>query len=349
MSGKKTMKVSIDGGGLCAQTSTKFGNYTFTKNIIQALLKYDQRNYYSIYSFCTIPFDLQLSSYWKYKILLPTRLWMKVRVSIEEYLDRKDIFLGLNQAIPLFTKAKVISFSHGLSYYYFPHLYRESYARLTTQLVPMVKNSQYIVVSSEKVKAEMKEAYPWYKHVVSIPYGIPFDMSYDTSAVRSYNAREGKYFLFVGMSHPIKNIRFLVNSFLKFRSLKKYKNFRLILVGPREIKNSSKNGIQVIQEICREDLKKLYGGAASYLTASLYESFNLPVLEALSQNCPVIGLSSAIIPEFQPYVTHIKHKDDFVRSMIEAAEGNAKNIDVKRIHKTFSWERYVKKLLQLYK
>lgn len=339
------MKISIDGGGLCAQINTKFGNYTFTKNIIQALLKYDTKNYYSIYSFCSIPFGINLTRFWKYKILLPTRLWMKLRVSVEEYLDRKDIFLGLNQAVPLYTHAKIISFSHGLSYYYFPHLYRESYARLTTQLIPMVKNSAHIVVSSEKVKAEMKEAYPWYKHVVSIPFGIPFDMAIPEKTNRS---RE-RFFLFVGMNHPIKNIRFITRMFLQFRTIKKYRDYKLILVGPLRMKNSPKNGVQVIQEISREELKQIYQQATAYLTASLYESFNLPVLEALSQNCTVIGLPSAIIPEFEPYVSVSETKDAFVNSMIAAAEGNNKPIDTKKIHTLFSWEKYVKKLLQLYK
>lgn len=342
------MKISIDGGGLCAQISNKFGNYTFTKNIIQALIRYDQKNSYSIYSFCTLPLDLHLTQLWKYKILLPTRLWMKLRVSLEEYIDRKNIFLGLNQATPLYSHAKIISFSHGLSYYYFPHLYRESYARLTTQLVPMVKNSAYIIVSSDKVKAEMKEAYPWYKHVVSIPYGIPFDMENDTTLKRSHQNGNKKYFLFVGMSHPIKNIRFIIKSFLKFRLIKKYKEYRLILVGPREMKNSPKNGIQIIQEISRVELKKLYQQATAYLTASLYESFNLPVLEALSQNCPVIGLQSAIIPEFTPFVSVAETSDIFMYSMINAADGKNKSIDTKKIHTLFSWEKYVSKLMKLY-
>lgn len=338
------MKISIDGGGLCAPISTKFGNYTFTKNIIQALLRYDPRNSYSIYSFCSMPLDLRLTSLWKYKILLPTRLWMKLRVSVEEYLYRKNIFLGLNQAIPMYTHAKIISFSHGLSYYYFPHLYRESYARLTTQLIPMMKNSAYIVVSSEKVKAEMKEAYPWYKHVVSIPYGVPFDM---TNLDETMLPRE-KFFLFVGMNHPIKNIRFIIRRFLKFRSIRKYNDYKLLLVGPIRIKNAPKNGIKIISEVSRRELKKLYQQATAYLTASLYESFNLPVLEALSQGCPVIGLPSAIIPEFEQYVFIAESKDAFVNAMINATEGKNKQINTKKMNQLFSWEKYVNKLMKLY-
>jgi len=337
------MKISIDGGGLCASPNYKFGNYTFTKNIIQALLKYDKRNQYDIYSFCPMPIELKMSLLWRYKILLPTRLWMKLRVSLEEYIDRKDIFLGLNQAIPMYTHAKVISFSHGLSYYYFPHLYRESYARLSTQLIPMLKNSSYIIVSSKKVKTEMKEAYPWYKHVITIPFGIPSDMERETPNHRNIK----KYFLYVGMNHPIKNIRFLIKSFLQFRSRRKFKEYKFFLVGASGI-HAPSDGITFIPTVSREILKILYREATACLTGSLYESFNLPVLEALSQNCQVIGLKSAIIPEFTPYVSLVEDKNNFVDVMSSVAEGNAKEIDVKKIVSQFSWKKYVRKLIQLY-
>lgn len=339
------MKISIDGGGLCAGPNNKFGNYTFTKNVIHALLQNDKKNFYTIYSFCPMPTELYISSFWKYKILLPTRLWMKLRVSFEEYVDRKDIFLGLNQAVPMYSHAKILSFSHGLSYYYFPHLYRESYARLSTQLIPMLKNSSHIIVSSEKVKNEMKEAYPWYKHVISIPYGIPFDMvENDKNAMKERD----HYFLFVGMNHPIKNIRFLIRCFLLFKSERKYRHYKLVLVGANGIRVSSKDGISLIPTISREGLKKLYQNAAGYLTASLYESFNLPVLEALSQNCPVIGLKSAIIPELEPYVKCVESKDTFVNEMTSIAEQNRKEIDIGQLRKTFNWKKYVMKLTKLY-
>lgn len=337
------MNISIDGGGLCAHKTTKFGNYTFTKNIIQALLRYDKKNSYTIYSFCPIPKGIFLSRHWRYKILLPTRLWMKLRVSLEEMIHPKHIFLGLNQAVPMFTYAKIISFSHGLSYYYFPHHYRESFARLSTQLVPMVKNSAYIVVSSEKVKTEMEEAYPWYKNTVVIPFGIPFDMPPPENSLQEIK----KYFLYVGMDHPVKNLRFITTVFSRFRSIQKYRGYKLILVGPAGMRGSKSKNIQIISEIKRPELRKLYQEAASYLTASLYESFNYPVLEALSQNCPVIGLSSAVIPELEPFASTVKTKDEFLAKMIVCAEGKHKHIDLEKLQTIFSWERYVDKLIKL--
>jgi len=326
------MKISIDGGGLCTDPNKRFGNYIFTENIIKALFLYDRKNFYDIYSFCRLPSDLKIPFKWKYKLLLPSRLWMKIRVSLEEIIHKKDIFLGLNQAVPLFSYAKIIAFSHGLSYYYFPHLYRESYIRLTMQLTPMIKNSDYIIVSSQKVKEEMKEVYPNYKNVLVIPYGIPFDMQAEASHPTGVWKLK-KYFLFVGMNHPIKNINFLRKAFKKFQNDKKYKNYKFICVS---------------SGLTREKIKELYQKATGYLTASLYESFNLPVLEALSQNCPVIGLKSAIIPELFPYVQIANDMDEFVNNMRYVVDKKFKPINLDELREKFSWRKYVEKLIELY-
>jgi len=83
------------------------------------------------------------------------------------------------------------------------------------------------------------------------------------------------------------------------------------------------------------------------LTASYYESFNFPVLEALSQGCPVIGLESAIIPELAPYVNLAKSEDEFIKLMKTVpVKPNLKLI--KYLKSEFNWKKYVKKLVKLY-
>lgn len=101
-----SLKISVDGGGLGGKLGERFGNYVFSKNLIEALLKYDKRNQYYIYTLDR---------------LKPRLAWSKIRLSIEELKEKKDVFLALNQAIPLFVSGKVISFCHGLSYYCYPN------------------------------------------------------------------------------------------------------------------------------------------------------------------------------------------------------------------------------------
>ena len=83
------------------------------------------------------------------------------------------------------------------------------------------------------------------------------------------------------------------------------------------------------------------------MTASHYESFNFPILEALSQGCPVIGLKSAIIPELKSYVNMARDLDEFVDNMKEIKiKPSVQSIN--RLYKIFNWKNYVKDLVRLY-
>jgi glycosyltransferase involved in cell wall biosynthesis len=135
---------------------------------------------------------------------------------MEECLKRKDIFLALNQAAPYVTFAKVISFSHGLSFRYYPGFYHD-FDRLDDQLESMIKDSDQIVVSSSRVKREIVEHHPKIKNKIHVLlYGIPFDMP----LILGQRKRE-KYFLHVGMDHPVKNVEFIIKAFNKIRKVKK--------------------------------------------------------------------------------------------------------------------------------
>ncbi|QQG43817.1 MAG: hypothetical protein HYW86_02960 [Candidatus Roizmanbacteria bacterium] len=334
------MKISVDGGGLCASEDQRFGNYTFSRNFLQALNKYDKENEYFVYTFCNLNEGTEhcfvptlFNKRIKFEKLLPKKFWMKGRVTLEEILNRKDIFFALNQALPLYTSAKIISFSHGLSFYFHPEYYPNDYHRLKNQLNEMLKRSQYIIVSSQKVKNEIASlSLAMTEKIKIMPFGIPFDME------DYVPHRREKYFMYVGMNTPVKNIDFLKQAFNKFNIKAEYKLY------------------MIDSNIKRDELRKMYAKATGYLTASHYESFNFPVLEALSQKCPVIALKSAIIPEMEGYVDvvgdadlrPVHYKNEFVKKMIAIANGKHKKIDRIKLLKDFSWKNCINKLQNLY-
>jgi len=157
------MKIAIDGGALTKDKNKQFGNYTFATNIIRALKTYDKNNKYIIYTFDN---------------LKPKYLWLKFRVSIEEILQKNDVFLALNQALPLYTRGIKICFCHGLSYYFYKSLYSQNdYVRLSKQLNEMIKISDYIIVSSLKIKKELLTINRSINNkIVVLPFGVPSDI-----------------------------------------------------------------------------------------------------------------------------------------------------------------------------
>lgn len=324
------MKISIDGGALC-ESKNRYGNYVFSRNLITALYLYDQRNDYTVYGFCMKPSWLKERQRFRYQQIMPKRFWSSVRLSIEQIVHPNDIFLALNQAIPLYTSGRVITFCHGLAYYFYPQYYsKKDNFRLNNQLTQMFKRSGRIIVSSQKVKDELVPISQLIGTKIQvIPFGIPLEMTRKLK-VKNEKLRVDKYFLYVGMNHQIKNIEFIMQAFKKFKKNKDYKDYKLYTI----TKNAS-----------RSKLKRLYQNATALLTASHYESFNLPVLEALSVGCPVIGLKSAIIPELKKYVNVATNEKMFVKLMIKAGNNTLKINFSKEIKRKFTWKNYVKMII----
>lgn len=324
------MRISVDGGALCGEKS---GNYTFTKNFLKATSLYDKDNKYFIYTFCERNFVN--SENLVYQKLLPKIGWSKLRLSFEEIANKKDVFLAVNQTMPIFKPNKIISFCHGLSYYFYPQYYPKIYSKLSGQLKEMAKFSDFIIVSSVKVKKELLKIYPTLKNIIVLPFGIPYDVLINQTR-SNIGMVQGtkKFFLSIGEKQEIKNTKFIVESFNKLKKEKKYQNYKLYLVGRNKI--------------TRKELLDLYRRAGAYLTASYYESFNFPALEALVSGCPVVGLRSAIIPEMEKYVNICDNNIEEFVAKIKRAVKEKNEINQKEINEIFCWKKYVKKLVKLY-
>ncbi len=337
------MKIAVDGGALCSPSYKRFGTFTFTSSLLTALSKYDTINSYYPYSFCNKPPSVVLGNNMFYKILKPKFLWTKVRISLEEFTAKSDIYLALNQAIPLYTSGKVIAFSHGLSFLHYPKLYPYGAIQLKNQLQSMVKRADVIVVSSQKVKIDLESRFINRNLKIAVlPFGIPMDFEYAPEKKRQ------PYFMFVGSNHPIKQVQFLIDAFADFIQKEEYSHYELHLVGPFNLLKKKAKNVSVFTKLPRSKLQGMYQRASGYLTASLYESYNLPALEALSQGCPVIGLETAVIPEFKEYCEVVDSKDAFIKAMKKIADGKGKEIDNKKLKEKFSWKTYVQELMRYY-
>jgi hypothetical protein len=80
----------------------------------------------------------------------------------------------------------------------------------------------------------------------------------------------------------------------------------------------------------------------------MYESFHFPILEALSQGCPVIGYSSAVIPEMKPFVMSAHNEKDFIYWMDHLAHRNPVLPDMKVLNSKFSWRNTVETVKSYY-
>lgn len=330
------MKIGIDAGALCGMNS---GNNTFTLNLIKAIGNRDKKNEYILYSFCKLKKGLKFHKNFIYKDLQPKYFWTGAALKFEQIFNQTDIFLGLNQAFPNSSSKKII-FSHGLSFHFFKSLYPENYKRLDNQLMRMVYRKELIVVSSHKVKKEFKQIFKKSQNIKVLNFGIPSDF------LTTKNVKKEKYFLNVGLNHPIKNIRLLIKCFRTFIE-QVGGTYKLYIVTDKKYTFIKEKNIIQITNISRKRLKKLYLYSKGYLTTSYYESFNLPILEALSQNTPVVALKGAYIPEMKKYIHTTKTPSDFIKQM-NFIRTSSTNIDIPQLKRDFSWNKYVVELIKMY-
>ncbi len=171
------------------------------------------------------------------------------------------------------------------------------------------------------------------------------------------------FFLSLSTFEPRKNLEKLLQAFLKAQ--KQIPDLNLILVGRKneEIFNKldlQKSGIKNITFIERfisvEEKKWLYKNATGFLYVSLFEGFGLPLIEAMSQGCPVIYGDNSSMPEVvgdSGIAVDSKNIDEISGAIIRLEEDKElqEALSMKGIKraKNFSWDKAGKELIEVIK
>ncbi len=114
-----------------------------------------------------------------------------------------------------------------------------------------------------------------------------------------------KYLLFVGINKPHKNVARLIEAYA--RVVQRGTEYDLVVAGAwddryPEVKQKAaelnlSSRIHFIKSISDVELPVLYSSASVFVTASLYEGFGLPILEAMACGTPVISSNASSLPE----------------------------------------------------
>lgn len=173
-----------------------------------------------------------------------------------------------------------------------------------------------------------------------------------------YNLPE-KYILYLGTLEPRKNIESIIEAY-NISGLK-IKNYELIIVGGKGWKNKkllklieNSLGVKYIGYVNKEDKQLLYNLSSLFIFPSLYEGFGLPVLEAMSQEIPVITSNRTSLPEVigtSGYLVNPYNVLELAEAMknILSDEKLRKMLIIqsKEQTKKFNWNNSAKKFLNL--
>lgn len=125
----------------------------------------------------------------------------------------------------------------------------------------------------------------------------------DQKIIKKYRLKK-PYYLFIGTLEPRKNLKRVINAFL--RAVKKIDDdIKLLIIGQKgwekhwiiEKIENNKDKIIWLDNIPDRELPVFYKNAIALLYPSLYEGFGLPILEAYKFKLPVITSNISSLPE----------------------------------------------------
>ncbi|MFD0750831.1 glycosyltransferase family 4 protein [Mucilaginibacter calamicampi] len=179
-----------------------------------------------------------------------------------------------------------------------------------------------------------------------------------------------QYILHVGSFFKRKNLPALITAFAKLKAAG-YTELKLVLAGPlpasktendyREVieaitKNNVENDVVLTGYLSDNDLDLLYKNALLYAFPSVNEGFGLPVLEAFSNDLPVVVSNNTCLPEvggqavlsFDPFDT-----DDIFKTIKSVLDDEALRdtmiFEGRERLKEFSWKKTAEQLVEIFK
>lgn len=225
-----------------------------------------------------------------------------------------------------------------------------------------LNRADHIICVSENTRKDLIELTNIHPSKTSVVY-------HGSSITKNEGAAAGKvfsrpYILWVGGYRHLayKNFQRLVQAYATSKRLAR--DFDLVCFGGNEFSSDelaliNRFGLtsnKVIQiNGSDEALSNLYSNAAAFIFPSLYEGFGIPLLEAMSCQCPIVCSNTSSMPEvaenaaeyFDPYLV-----DNIIEAMENVVYSVEKSNDLisrglVRI-KYFSWEKCAQQTYAIY-
>lgn len=190
---------------------------------------------------------------------------------------------------------------HDLTYLDLPEYVTTKNRKDLAKLIPkQIQRSEFVVTVSDFSKQRLVDTYglePDSILVTHIPPSPPKIMSKEQTAINLKKLKLDKPFiLFLGTVEPRKNVDNLIDAYALMPE-KLRKEYSLVITGRegwyaegiiKHIKQAQRGGLDIkhIGYVSDEAKAALYQSASLFVTASRYEGFGMPVLEAMSYGAP---------------------------------------------------------------
>lgn len=211
------------------------------------------------------------------------------QVTLPRYMKRHyngHFLLSLSGLSPI-AYANTILTIHDISYLLRPRSYSWAYCLYYQIMTPLAaKRAKKILTVSQFSKQELIENLGLKAEKIEVVY----------NAVRPTplfpREENERYLLAVGSLVPRKNIKRLLEAYCSMDK----PDYALYIVGGMHAiyadaelsAYTMKKGVHFLGYVNGDKLTSLYRNATAYINPSLYEGFGIPLVEAMTQQCPVV-------------------------------------------------------------
>jgi glycosyltransferase involved in cell wall biosynthesis len=318
------MRIGIDIRPLLESQPTGVGEYT--REVVRHLLQLYPDDVFHLYASSAKPRPLPEIGVkdhphaivkWLYK---PNK-WINAtttlsgRPKLDAILGGVDVFFSPNvNFTALQSSCPHVITMHDVSFALFPQFFsaRRRLWHSAVRVPRLVKNAAHIICDSRSTSEDVQQLYGVASEQLSvIPLGVSENFKEVTdlqerARIKKEHELPDNYILTLGSIEPRKNLVSLITAFDHFCETSK-EAFSLVVAGPRGWKSGAfwsalrrspfADRIHVLGFVPEKDRPGLISMAKCVVSASSYEGFGLPVLEAMRCGVPVITSHTSSLPE----------------------------------------------------
>lgn len=352
------------------------GVATYTRNLVQNLLKIDKENQYLLFGSSfrqkeKLEKFIHLQNNGKViKKVLPyppmfwELVWNSLHILPIEFLTGKmDIFHTSDWTEPPADCPKVTTI-HDLTVYKFPEGFPTRIRNNQEKRLQWAKKeSRLFITDSQSGKEDLVEILKLPSDKIRVIPLAPREeyqrenLVFEAGVIKEKYGLEKPFFLSVGTREPRKNLKSAISA---YNAMKHKDSFDFVICGKygwgEDIKPFP--GVRILGWVPDEDLACLYKEAVCFVYPSIYEGFGLPVLEAQNLGCPVISSERGSLNEILNQ-TALRINPDSEITITEAMEYIYNIYESPRYFelvkesmdfaKNFTWEKTAEQTLKVYK